>query len=143
MLRLLLPLFALLLGMATTLTLCGCATVGRVVKSQPFLGASIGATAGSITGTALAPTDQAITGTLIGAASGAVLGALVGYLTDPTQAKKVEIPTNRESPKDPEMPGISSPEVRRVWVPAHIDGSNYYQGHFMYVIERGSVWTMQ
>jgi hypothetical protein len=47
-----------------------------------------------------------------------------------------------EAADDSGTPKFSNAEVRRVWVPDKIDGNKYIKGHYMYLIERGSVWTM-
>lgn len=40
-------------------------------------------------------------------------------------------------------PELLSPILRKVWIPARIEGERYYDGHYMYVIERGSIWKMK
>lgn len=42
---------------------------------------------------------------------------------------------------DPNEPKISTPVVKKVWIEPRIDGDKYYSGHYMFVLERGSVWT--
>jgi hypothetical protein len=39
------------------------------------------------------------------------------------------------------VPGMSTPEIRRVWVPEKIEGNKYIEGHYIYVIDRGAVWN--
>jgi hypothetical protein len=101
----------------------------------------MGATAGGLTGTVVGAPYHTATGMLIGTASGAALGALIGLLTEPkkTVSQESDKPTASTDLTDP---SFTSPEVRRVWVPDKIDGTKYIKGHFMYVLERGSVWTM-
>jgi hypothetical protein len=36
---------------------------------------------------------------------------------------------------------MSTPEIRRVWVPEKIEGNKYIEGHYIYVIDRGAVWN--
>ena len=117
----------------------GCATL----KSNTFLGAAIGASAGAVGGTVIGAPYHAATGTLIGAASGAAVGALIGYLTEPKKSESKE--TSKSSSPITTItddPSFTSPEVRRVWVPDKIDGNKFIKGHYMFVLERGSVWTM-
>ena len=38
-------------------------------------------------------------------------------------------------------PLLTSPKVRRVWVPAKIEGEKYIDGHYMFVIEKTSGWS--
>ena len=120
---------------ASTFLLTSCATL----KSNAFIGGAIGASAGAVGGTLIGAPNHSGTGTLIGAASGAVIGAIVGLLTEPKSSK----PINSSSlNKDLSDPSFTSPEVRRIWVPDKIDGNKYIKGHYMFVLERGSVWTM-
>lgn len=59
--------------------------------------------------------------------------------------KSTTVDMSQKNPKgtDADHPLVTSPEVRKVWVPDKIDGNKYISGHYMYIIERGSVWTMQ
>ncbi len=43
---------------------------------------------------------------------------------------------------DADKPAFTSPDIRRIWIPDKIDGNKYVKGHYEYIIERGSVWTM-
>ncbi len=118
-----------------------CATFGcATLKSNTFIGASIGASAGAVTGTLIGAPNHSGTGTLIGAASGLVLGGLIGLLTEP----KKQSTTSETSQKNDESkkPSFTSPEVRKIWVPDKIEGNKFIKGHEIYVLERGSVWTM-
>lgn len=132
---------SIVLILVSSLTLTSCATM----KSNTFIGATIGATAGSIGGTAIGAPSHAIPGSLIGAASGAAIGALIGYLTEPKKEEKVEVTSAMIGKDDPDAPPMLSPKVQRVWVPDRItnDGRRYEKGHYSYEIERGTVWTMQ
>lgn len=53
---------------------------------------------------------------------------------------------NKDQPSDPshqedKTPSLTAPKVRRVWVPAKIEGDKYIDGHYMYVIEKTSTWS--
>jgi len=131
----------IVLILASSLTLTGCATM----KSNTFIGASLGATAGSIGGTAIGAPENAIPGSLIGAASGAAVGALIGWLTEPKKEQKVEVTSSMIGKDDPNVPPMLSPKVQRIWIPDRItdEGRRYEKGHYSYEIQRGTVWTMQ
>lgn len=43
--------------------------------------------------------------------------------------------------KEPEGPKLLSPKVRRVWVPEKIEGDKYFDGHYMYIIEKQTTWS--
>lgn len=45
--------------------------------------------------------------------------------------------------EDPNVPVITAPSVRRVWVDDKIEGDKYIQGHYIYIIEKGSKWTKE
>lgn len=132
------PSSSLALLLILSLTVDGCATM----KSNTFIGATVGATAGAVTGTVIGAPYHSGTGTLIGAASGAAIGALIGYLTQPKAAADSQGPDAKAMKLEPGDPAFTSPEVRRVWVPDKIEGNKFIKGHFMFVLERSSVWTM-
>lgn len=47
----------------------------------------------------------------------------------------------KKGDKKENLPSITTPDVRRIWIPERIDGNRFIEGHYMYVIERGSVWS--
>ncbi len=119
-------------------SLFGCATM----KDSLLLGASIGATTGGVLGNTIGTSNGHTTGgTVTGALAGAALGSLIAY-----SVKKNEKP--QPQPADLKSinikaPSLSSPEVRRIWVPAKIEGNKYIDGHYEFIIEHQSVWTEQ
>lgn len=56
--------------------------------------------------------------------------------------KAVDAANMSSNSSDTDSPIVTSPEVHRIWVPDKIEGNKFVKGHFMFVIERGSVWTM-
>lgn len=67
---------------------------------------------------------------------------LVGFLLfNACQSK----PKNKDgTPVDTsEVPKLLRPDVRRVWVPPEIqeDGKVYVDGHYKYILLKGSVWS--
>lgn len=105
-------------------TLLGAATVGA-------LGTGIGLAAEKSAGSAL-----------IGLGIGAIVGGAMGFATHKEQESKRGQLMNPLITKDfkDNVPPISTPEVRRVWVPAKVDGNKYVEGHFIFVIDRQAVW---
>lgn len=104
--------------------LLGAGTVGAI-------GTGIGAAAGNNVGTAL-----------FGLGIGAVVGGSMGYLSyKDKEEKEKQAKSGKKQGDDSKIPSLTSPEVRRVWVPERVEGSKYIEGHYMYVIERNSVWS--
>ena len=105
-------------------TLLGAVTVGA-------LGTGIGLAAEKSAGSAL-----------IGLGIGAIVGGAMGFATHKEQESKRGQLMNPLITKDykDNVPPISTPEVRRVWVPAKVEGNKYVEGHFIFVIDRQAVW---
>ena len=118
-----------------TTMLSGCASLER----STLLGA---ATAGALgTGLGLAA-EKSVGSALIGLGIGAIFGGAMGYAAHKEQeAKRGEFITPLIS-KDfkEQVPPISTPEVRRVWMAPKIESNRYTEGHFIYVIDRPAVW---
>lgn len=45
--------------------------------------------------------------------------------------------------KQSEAPVLGDPEVRRVWVPEKIEGDQYIDGHYIYIINKPATWKKQ
>lgn len=124
-----------LMALTAAITLSGCASIER----STLLGASIGAAAG--TGIGLAA-EKSAGSALIGAGIGALFMGTMGYLAHKDKERK-DAMMNRSS-KDrnaSKEPMLTKPEVRRIWVPEKIEDGKYYEGHFMYIIEKPSAWS--
>src|ERR1700675_5057143 len=106
--------------MAVTLS-SACATTGKSILLGSAVGAGVGAGVGNLA-------TQNTQGTLIGAASGAVVGGLIGLLAHKGKAKGELVPMGPET--KPEVPFLTKPEVRSIWVPDKIEGNQYIQGHY-------------
>lgn len=117
------------------LILSGCASV----EKSSILGAVIGGAAGGLIGNS-AGNGRSET-TLIGVAVGAGLGTLIGSSAYKDQKKKEQEKALQANPFDSKSPSLTAPKVRRVWVPARIEGDRYIDGHYMYVIEKTSTWS--
>jgi len=122
-----------------SLYLCSCSTL----KDSLLLGGGIGATAGGVAGNFIGSNNgNPTTGTIVGAGSGLLLGALIGYSAYKSGQKPP--PNTTSSPNsDSKTPSLSSPVVRKIWVPSKIENNKFIEGHFEFVIERQSVWIDQ
>ena len=56
-------------------------------------------------------------------------------------ASKPKVSTSNKNNGNPNVPSLTSPEVRRMWVPEKIEGNKFIEGHYMYVIDKPSVWS--
>lgn len=117
------------------LSLSGCATMEKSVLlgagTMGAIGTGVGAAAGNNVG-----------GALLGLGIGAVFGGFMGWAGHKDQEEKArQAKSGSKKADDTKVPSLTSPEVRRVWVPEKIDGGKFIEGHYMYVIERNSVWS--
>lgn len=55
--------------------------------------------------------------------------------------KKNSIDTNQSNTSSDKSPALTSPKVRKVWVPEKIEGDKYIEGHWMWVLERTTTWS--
>ncbi len=55
--------------------------------------------------------------------------------------KKNNIDTNQSNTSNDKSPALTSPKVRKVWVPEKIEGDKYIEGHWMWVLERTTTWS--
>lgn len=39
------------------------------------------------------------------------------------------------------VPSLTAPEVRRIWVNERIEGTRFIDGHYEYIIDKPSVWS--
>jgi hypothetical protein len=113
----------------------GCASIER----STLLGA---ATVGALgTGIGLG-VEKSAGSALIGLGIGAIVGGAMGFAAHKQQENKrgqLVNPFITKEFKDT-VPPISTPEVRRVWIPAKVEGNKYVEGHFIFVIDRQAVW---
>lgn len=42
---------------------------------------------------------------------------------------------------DNKSPSLTTPKVRKVWVPEKIEGDKLIEGHWMWVLERTTTWS--
>lgn len=56
--------------------------------------------------------------------------------------KKPTNDSNIASNKDDnKSPALTSPKVRKVWVPEKIEGEKYIEGHYMWILEKTTSWS--
>lgn len=132
--------------MAASLLLTDCASVGKVIKSNAFIGASLGGMVGATTGAVIGSPESAVPGSFIGAASGIAFGALVGgiitAIANRNEQKQLDVPLSIPGPLGADEPKLTQPLVQKVWQDDKIEDGRYIQGHYIWVLERGSVWSM-
>lgn len=59
-----------------------------------------------------------------------------------TSINKNKSNTNSPSNKDDaKTPFLTSPQVRKVWVPEKIEGDKFIEGHWMWILERTTTWS--
>ena len=126
---------------ALSLSLLSCSTMNKSV----LLGTGIGMVAGGLLGSSTVQNgdeSERQRGTLTGAAIGGALGGLIGYSAHKQNEKKLQsLPDIKGFGKDPKVPSVTMPEVRRVWVPDKIDGNKYETGHWIYILDKTSTWS--
>jgi hypothetical protein len=111
--------------------LAGCSTVGKSVGLGTILGGAAGTAIGHDFGKG--DSSKRTTGTLIGAA----IGGLFGYIAHKNQ------PDKKQTSKflDEEVPLLTRPKVRKVWVKDEVKGKRFVRGHWEYILEENSEWT--
>ena len=119
------------------LAVSGCATT----RDSIFLGAGLGVGAGGAVGYS-ASGKHPLGPTLIGVASGAALGALLGYVIHGSN-RKTEPPVTQDTINKSNLPFLTKPEVKSMWVPDKIeeDGRRYTEGHRVYFIDKQSTFS--
>lgn len=55
--------------------------------------------------------------------------------------KKNGSDTNSSHRSENKSPALTSPKVRKVWVPEKIEGDKFIEGHWMWVLERTATWS--
>ena len=121
------------------LAVSGCSTL----KESTLLGVGVGSIVGAGVGTAAgSPRGNEKHGAMTGAAVGAALGGLMGFLEHKERAKKESLKIGSgHGASNADAPFLTKPKVQRVWVPEKVEGDKYISGHWIYVIERPSVWS--
>ncbi len=114
--------------------LSGCATVEKSTGFGVVVGGTLGGVIGSNVG------SENATSAALGAVIGAVAGGIMGHAGYEDNKRKKEMAQFETEKVEVPSPELRDAVVRRVWVPAKIEGLKYIGGHFMFVIERPSEW---
>ena len=126
----------ILLLTISMLPLSSCETVDK----STLLGIGIGSVIGSAAGAASSH-ENSNKRAMVGAATGAAIGGLAGFLGHKEKPKQLSI--NRESSSEVgDIPSLTMPKIRRVWVPDQIKGKKLVKGHFIYIIEKEGQWRV-
>jgi len=64
--------------------------------------------------------------------------AMMGCTSINKNNKDQSNPNNKLEDKSP---ALTSPKVRKVWVPEKIEGDKFIEGHWMWVLERTTTWS--
>ncbi len=115
--------------------LASCASIER----STLLGAAAAGALGTGIGIAV---EKSPGSALIGLGIGAIVGGALGFASHKESEAKRGQAINPLVTKDfkDNVPTLSTPEVRRVWIPAKAEGNKYVEGHFIFVIDRQAVW---
>ena len=116
----------------------GCASI----RDSMITGTTIGAAAGGLIGNAKGTGSERNRNTNKGFLIGAALGAGISYLAHKTNEKKKMLESqNLPSGEKNEVPLLTRPKIKRVWVEDKIQGKRFIRGHWEYVIEEQSEWS--
>jgi hypothetical protein len=127
--------YTLLLTLSLSLSSC------ETVKENTLLGIGIGSIVGAAAGAA-SSSEGSSKRALTGAAAGAAIGGLAGFL----YKKQERLPPSEMNPSlqtNSEIPSLTMPKIRRVWVPDQISGKKLIKGHFIYLIEKEGRWKIE
>ncbi len=71
----------------------------------------------------------------------AYIGMVVMISSCTTLNKNNQNQSNSANKADDKSPSLTSPKVRKVWVPEKIEGDRFIEGHWMWVLERTTTWS--
>lgn len=72
-----------------------------------------------------------------------IVSLLVWNISACSNLSKKTNSTNTKESKEEKIPKMIKPNVKKIWIPDEIrnNGSEYVEGHYMYLIERNSTWS--
>ncbi len=72
-----------------------------------------------------------------------ILSFLVFNISACSNLSKKTNSSNTKESNEEKIPKIIKPNVRKIWIPDEIrnNGTEYVEGHYMYLIERNSTWS--
>ena len=74
----------------------------------------------------------------------AIAGAALLMMTACASAKKNDpVEFDGKTVKAPKPPGLKNAVVKTLWIPEKIEGDRWEEGHFLYVIEKPSTWSVE
>ena len=117
--------------------LIGCASM----KESLMTGAGVGLATGAALGNAQGRGDSRDKATRNGAIIGALLGAGLGYLGHKNKLKELEKKGLKAEKTQNDVPLLTQPKIKRIWVEDKVQGKRFIKGHWEYVIEEQSVWS--
>lgn len=69
---------------------------------------------------------------------------LIGLSACSTGAKKPDAPIEKiPEGKVPHVPGLTNAQVKVLWVPEKIEQDSWEDGHFKYIIDHPSSWSVK
>ncbi len=122
---------------STVIILASCSSL----EKSTILGAIIGGAAGGYIGKSSSSEDRREQSLVIGSAIGAGVGSWIGHSAFNDKIKRNQESLLKQNPFESRTPSLTAPKVRRVWVPARIEGEKYIDGHYMYLLEKTSGWS--
>lgn len=117
----------------------GCASM----KESLITGVSIGAVGGAALGNSQGTGRDREKSTRNGAMIGALLGAGISYLAHQDKKEKLQKIQQSNLDNKNDIPFLTQPKVKRIWVEDKVNGKRYVKGHWEYVIEEQSSWSQK
>ena len=113
------------------------------MKERLITGVSIGAAGGAAIGNAQGTGSERNKSTRNGAMIGALLGAGISYLAFKDKNKKLQQQQQSSINSKNDIPLLTQPKVKRVWVEDKVSGKRFVKGHWEYIIEEQSEWSQK
>lgn len=66
---------------------------------------------------------------------------IVVFLSSCSSLNKPNQNQSSNNKSEDKSPSLTTPKVRKVWVPEKIEGDKYIEGHWMWVLERTTTWS--
>lgn len=55
--------------------------------------------------------------------------------------KDTNTPNTANNKNDSKQPFLTTPKVRKIWVPEKIENDKFIEGHYMWILEKTSSWS--
>lgn len=122
-----------------TSLMTGCASM----KESLITGVSVGAVSGAALGNSHGSGRSRDKSTRNGAIIGALLGAGFSYLAHKDKKEKLHKVQQTRIGNKNDVPLLTQPKVKRVWVEDKVNGKRFIKGHWEYIIEEQSSWSQK